>query len=108
MIGKRVLLGAAALAAMVAGAELAPFAQAPAAVSKLATVGAGAEWHGVNADTAETGFSRLDQITSANATRLGLAWTLELPGEASLEASPIAVDGMIYFPGAYSTVYAVN
>src|SRR5262249_7064593 len=56
----------------------------------------------------ETGFSTLDQITAANANRLGLAWTLELPGEASLEASPIMVDGMVYFTGAYATVYAVN
>jgi quinohemoprotein ethanol dehydrogenase len=108
MIGRWVLSSAAAFAAIVAGAELLPFAQAPAAVATPAPIGAGAEWPGINGDIAETGFSRLDQITAANASRLGLAWTLELPGEASLEASPIEVGGTLYFTGSYSTVYAVN
>ena len=69
---------------------------------------AGAEWHNVNGDSDETGYSRLDQITAANAGRLGLAWYLDLPGEASLEASPLEVEGMLYFTGTYATVYAVD
>jgi quinohemoprotein ethanol dehydrogenase len=76
--------------------------------SPASTIGTGAEWHHVNADSDETGYSRLDQITAANAGRLGLAWYLELPGEASLEASPIEVDGVLYFTGSYATVYAVD
>ncbi len=71
-------------------------------------IGAGEQWPGVNADSDETGFSRLTQITPANAAKLGLAWTVELPGEASLEASPIMVDGLLYFTGSYATVYAVD
>ncbi|MBU6269644.1 MAG: PQQ-dependent dehydrogenase, methanol/ethanol family [Sphingomonadales bacterium] len=73
-----------------------------------APIGVGAEWTGVNADSDETGFSRLAAVTPANASRLGLAWSLELPGEASLEAAPLAVGGMLYFTGSYATVYAVN
>ena len=71
-------------------------------------IGSGAEWHNVNGDSNETGYSRLDQITAANAGRLGLAWYLDLPGEASLEASPIEVKGLLYFTGSYATVYAVD
>jgi quinohemoprotein ethanol dehydrogenase len=56
----------------------------------------------VNGDSDETGYSRLDQITDANAGRLGLAWYFDLPGEASLEASPIEVNGVLYFTGSYA------
>ncbi|MEO6092949.1 MAG: PQQ-dependent dehydrogenase, methanol/ethanol family [Novosphingobium sp.] len=72
------------------------------------SVGAGAEWTRVNADSDETGFSRLDQINVANAGALGLAWSLDLPGEASLEAPPLFVDGVLYFTGSYAGVYAVD
>lgn len=102
------LLGAAAFAGLVFTSQFLTGSPAPAAAPDGAPIGAGTEWRGINADSAETGFSTLDQITAANADRLGLAWTLELPGEASLEASPIMVDGMVYFTGAYATVYAVN
>ncbi|MDE2405152.1 MAG: PQQ-dependent dehydrogenase, methanol/ethanol family [Sphingomonadales bacterium] len=74
----------------------------------LKPVGSGEEWHGVNGDSAETGFSRLAQIDTANAGRLGLAWFLDLPGEATLQSSPIMVDGTLYFTGSYAGVYAVD
>jgi quinohemoprotein ethanol dehydrogenase len=96
--------GAFACAAILAAF---PFAAALPA-SPAANVGAGAEWHNVNGDSDETGFSRLDRITAANAGKLGLAWYLDLPGEVSLEASPIEVDGMVYFTGSYAQVYALD
>jgi len=71
-------------------------------------VGSGAEWHGVNGDSNETGFSQLAQMTPENAARIGLAWSLELPGETTLQAAPVVVDGTLYFTGSYGTVYAVN
>ena len=43
-----------------------------------------------------------------NIGRLGLAWSLDLPGEQSLEATPLAVDGVLYFTGSFSDVYAVS
>ena len=71
-------------------------------------VGAGANWlsHGGGAD--ESDFSRLDQITSENVGQLGLDWYLDLDGEVALEATPLAVDGVLYFTGTYSAVYAVD
>lgn len=72
------------------------------------TVGSGADWvyHGGGVD--ESGFSRLDTIDTGNVDKLGLAWSLDLPGEVTLEATPLAVDGVLYFSGTYSTVYAVD
>jgi quinohemoprotein ethanol dehydrogenase len=72
------------------------------------TVGASADWpsHGGGAD--ESGYSRLDQIKTSNIGKLGLAWSLDLPGEVTLEATPLAVDGVLYFTGSYAGVYAVD
>ena len=56
----------------------------------------------------EAGHAALTQITRANVSRLGLAWSLDLPGEQSLEATPLAVGGALYFTGAFSDVYAVS
>ena len=95
MIGKLTCIG------LLAACQLAVAAHAP-------VIGSGAEWYNVNGDSDETGYSRLDQITAANAGGLGLAWYLDLPGEASLEASPIEVGEEIYFTGSYATVYAVD
>jgi quinohemoprotein ethanol dehydrogenase len=76
--------------------------------SAAPAVGGGPEWPNVNADSDETGYSRLDKITSANAGKLKLAWYLDLPGEVSLEAAPIEVDGVVYFTGSYARVYALD
>jgi len=99
------LVVGAGAAALLAASPLLPLGAAPAAAPQ---VGSGAEWHGVNGDSNETGFSRLDQINTANAGQLGLAWYLDLPGEATLQASPIFVDGVLYFTGSYADVYAVD
>jgi quinohemoprotein ethanol dehydrogenase len=107
VIGKtRLRIGALTFIALLAACQLKPSSIVSGAAD-TSTIGTGDEWHGVNGDSDETGYSRLNQITSANAGRLGLAWYLDLPGEASLEASPLEVDGVLYFTGAYGTVYAV-
>lgn len=98
--------GAMAAIAVFSGAALLAGASAPA--SPPVPIGSGAEWHNVNGDSNETGFSTLSQVTPANASRLGLAWQLELPGETSLQAAPVVVDGVLYFTGSYGDVYAVN
>ena len=70
--------------------------------------GAAADWLSHGADADETNFSQLDEINVANVSRLTLDWWLELPGEVSLEATPLAVNGKLYFTGSYGTVYAVD
>lgn len=76
--------------------------------AEASPVGAGGNWPNHNGDVAESAYSRLAQINTANIGRLGLAWSLDLPGEVSLEATPLAVDGVLYFTGTYATVYAVE
>ena len=98
-----VLLMALAIARFLPGRS-APDTYQPAAAS----AGAGADWHNVNGDSDETGFSRLDQISATNLANLGLVWSLDLPGEASLEAAPVAAEGILYFTGSYAKVYAVD
>ncbi|MCB2079769.1 MAG: PQQ-dependent dehydrogenase, methanol/ethanol family [Novosphingobium sp.] len=71
-------------------------------------VGADVNWSAVGGEADETGYSRLSEIDTGNAGDLGLEWSLDLPGEVSLEATPLAVDGVIYFSGSYAAVYAVE
>ncbi len=69
---------------------------------------ANANWcsHGGTHD--ESNYSALNQINSSSIDRLGLAWSLDLKGEVSLEATPLAIDGKLYFTGSASDVYAVD
>lgn len=53
-------------------------------------------------------FSPLAQINDRNATKLGLAWSLELPAPDGIAATPIVVDGTIYLSGPRSLVFAVD
>lgn len=62
--------------------------------------------HGLNYK--EDRFSKLTQINKDNVKNLGLAWSLELDSKRGLEATPLVVDGIMYFTGVWSTVYAVD
>ena len=73
-----------------------------------ASEGTSANWPGVGGAADESAFSQLDTINTGNIRKLGLVASLDLEGEASLEATPLAVDGVIYFSGSYSGVYAVD
>jgi quinohemoprotein ethanol dehydrogenase len=72
------------------------------------SVGAAENWTSHNAGADESAYSRLAGINTRNVAKLGLTWWLDLPGEATLEATPLAADGVLYFTGAYATVYAVD
>jgi quinohemoprotein ethanol dehydrogenase len=90
-----------------AGAALALTGPASAAPQPEVGVGAGANWTAVGGAADESGYSQLTQIDVHNAKRLGLAWSLDLPDEVTLEATSLAVDGVVYFSGGYAEVYAV-
>lgn len=72
------------------------------------SVGAGDDWTAPGGGADESSFSRLEEIDKSNIERLGLAWSLDLPGEVTLEATPLEVDGMLYFTGSYAEVYGVD
>ncbi|HEX7895561.1 MAG TPA: PQQ-binding-like beta-propeller repeat protein, partial [Terriglobales bacterium] len=66
-----------------------------------------ADWPSYGATDAEQHYSALDQITTKNVKRLGLAWALDLP-QGNTITQPIAVHGVIYFAMGYSFVHAVD
>jgi quinohemoprotein ethanol dehydrogenase len=73
------------------------------------SIGAGPQdWAGHNGSADEDAYSALDRINRSNVRKLSLAWSLDLPGEQSLEATPIAVNGVLYFTGSHCAVYAVD
>ena len=79
-----------------------------AAQPAAAPIGAASDWTAHNGAADESAYSRLDQIKTTNVDRLGLAWSLDLPGETTLEATPLAVNGVLYFTGSSGPVYAVS
>jgi PQQ-dependent dehydrogenase (methanol/ethanol family) len=56
----------------------------------------------------EQRFSPLKQINDQNAGQLGLAWYYDLDTHRGQEATPIVVDGVMYFSTAWSKVVALN
>ena len=70
--------------------------------------GDGSNWPAYGRTSTEQRYSPLDEITVDNVKKLGIAAITELPNERSLIATPLAVDGVIYFTGSYSRTYAVD
>jgi quinohemoprotein ethanol dehydrogenase len=54
----------------------------------------------------EQHFSPLNQINDQNVSQLGLAWFYDLDTNRGQEATPIVVDGEMYFTSAWSRVFA--
>ena len=79
-----------------------------AAPTRHGSVAPASDWADHGADVDETGFSPLAQVNKATIGKFGLAWYLDLPGETSLEGTPLAVGGVLYATGAYGKVYAVD
>ena len=91
---RRAIVGACLLAAIIAVPS--------------GALAADTNWYSHGGSRDEGNYSVLDQINARTVGRLGLAWSLDLPGEVSLEATPLAIDGRLYFSGSSSDVYAVD
>jgi quinohemoprotein ethanol dehydrogenase len=102
----RALRGGAALA-IVAAAALAGCSD-PRPAQPEDGVGAEADWLAPHGSADESSYSRLDEINMGNVERLGLAWSLDLPDEVTLESTPLAVGGTLWFAGGYGEVYCVD
>lgn len=76
--------------------------------STVTAIGTKNNWPNHGGAFDESNYSNLDGITVDNVAGLNLDWSLDLPGEVTLQATPVAVDGILYFSGTYSTVYAVD
>src|SRR5271154_1250007 len=56
----------------------------------------------------EQRFSPLKQINDGNVSQLGFAWHYDLDTHRGQEATPIVVDGVMYFTSAWSKAFALN
>ena len=56
----------------------------------------------------EQRFSPLDNVTSANVSELGLAWSYDLKTKRGIEATSIVVDGVLYTTSSWSIVHAMD
>jgi quinohemoprotein ethanol dehydrogenase len=83
-------------------------ALALAASPLTAAAPADVDWPSYGGQADEAGYAALAQIDRSNVGWLGLAWSLDLPGEQSLEATPLAIDGVLYFTGSFADVYAAS
>jgi alcohol dehydrogenase (cytochrome c) len=54
-------------------------------------------------------YSGLQQINANNVQGLGVAW-IHVPGKSTrgLQSTPLAADGVLYYTGSYSRVFALN
>ncbi|RAR99220.1 PQQ-dependent dehydrogenase, methanol/ethanol family [Cupriavidus alkaliphilus] len=73
-----------------------------------ANAGTTRDWPSHGLDYAETRFSRLRQIDSANVRNLGLVWSYNLESTRGVEATPLVVDGVMYVTASWSVVHAVD
>jgi quinohemoprotein ethanol dehydrogenase len=65
-------------------------------------------WFTGGRDQNQTYFSPLKLIDQGNVARLGFAWSDRLGTSRGAEATPIAVDGVLYTSGYYGIVYAID
>ena len=107
------LLGFATVLALVSGgcSGSRSGADKPADVNESRIVHADREpgnWMTYGRTYGEQRFSPLNQINDRNVSQLGLAWYFDLDTQRGQEATPIVVDGVMYFTTAWSKVFAVK
>jgi alcohol dehydrogenase (cytochrome c)/quinohemoprotein ethanol dehydrogenase len=83
----------------------------PAQVDGARIVSADSEpgnWLSVGRTYSEQRFSPLDEINDESVQDLGLAWSFDLDTARGQEATPLVVDGVMYFSTAWSMVKALD
>src|SRR5678815_2309766 len=69
------------------------------------------EWISYNRDWSETRFSPLNQINATNVSKLGLAWSFDIPNVGAgnrQEATHLVANGTLYSITPWSVVYALD
>ena len=67
-----------------------------------------AEWLAYGRTHSEQRFSPLRDINDTNVTNLKVDWYLDLPQDSGLVATPLVVEGVLYFVGQVNVIRAVN
>lgn len=109
--GSSVLAMAVALWALPVGQGDAATTMPMAKVDAARLMGAAAEpanWMTHGGTYAEQRFANLDQINTANVSKLGLAWSYEYDTNRGQEATPLVIDGVMYTTTAWSKVIALD
>lgn len=65
-------------------------------------------WLTVGHTYKEDRYSKLDQINTNNVNKLGLEWFYDLDVNRAQEATPLMIDGVLYFSTAWSKVVALD
>ena len=66
------------------------------------------DWITYGRTYSEQRFSPLNQVNERNVQQLGLAWYFDLDTHRGQEATPLVVDGVMYFTTAWSKVVALD
>jgi quinohemoprotein ethanol dehydrogenase len=66
------------------------------------------DWLSYGRTYSEQRFSPLNQINEANVQQLSLAWYYDLDTHRGQEATPLVIDGVMYFTTAWSKVISVD
>lgn len=66
------------------------------------------EWLTHGRTYSEQRYSPLSQVNTGNVGELGLAWHFELDTDRGQEATPLVIDGVIYFTSAWSKAFALD
>lgn len=65
-------------------------------------------WMAIGRDYREQFYSPLAQVNLSNVNTLGLAWVFDLDTQRGQQATPLVVDGVMYFSTAWSKVKALD
>ena len=68
----------------------------------------GKNWLTYGRTHSEQRYSPLDEINVDSISRLGLAWSLDMPDARHLVSTTLAVDGVLYVTSSFSIVTAVR
>jgi glucose dehydrogenase len=108
MANRRTRLAGCAAAALAAGLLAAPaFAIDP---SRIQSADQNPnDWLTYHGSYKSYHYSALDQINAGNVKNLQVAWT-HLPGRSTrgLQSTPLVADGVLYYSGSYSRVFALD
>ncbi len=97
-------------AAFAAGTWMAPLPASaqPIDTARIAT-GSPNDWLSYHGSYKDWNYSGLDQINTSNVGNLAVAW-IHVPGKSTrgLQSMPLAADGVLYYTGSYSRVFALD
>jgi len=86
-----------------------PTGAAPVTDERLLAAGSDVDnWLSHGRDYSEQRFSPLADINTGNVSELGLAWHFETDTRLGLQTTPLVIDGVLYFTGAWNTAWALD